>query len=165
MSSISSIGSAAGLEAIAARWKQASATTESNADLFKLIDSNGDGALSKDEFGAAAKSASAQSFDLSAQSTQAFAGLRGAPPPDPIASLDTEYAGFLLAALFGLISGAVVAFVWGQLNTPLTDSIYEIIPGFAINLIVAIVVSLATYKPNPEIDAEFDEGVEVSKVK
>ncbi|GAA0036358.1 MULTISPECIES: sodium/proline symporter PutP [Brevibacterium] len=68
-------------------------------------------------------------------------------------------------ALFGLISGAVVAFVWGQLNTQLTDSIYEIIPGFAINLIVAIVVSLATYKPNPEIDAEFDEGVELSKVR
>ncbi|RAF49741.1 sodium:proline symporter, partial [Burkholderia multivorans] len=68
-------------------------------------------------------------------------------------------------ALLGLISGAVVAFVWGQLNTPLTDSIYEIIPGFAINLIVAVVVSLATYKPNPEIDAEFEEGVELSKVR
>ena len=68
-------------------------------------------------------------------------------------------------ALFGLISGAAVAFIWGQVSTPLTDSIYEIIPGFAINLIVAIVVSKFTYKHNAETDQEFDESVELSGVK
>lgn len=68
-------------------------------------------------------------------------------------------------ALFGLISGAAVAFVWGQVSTPLTDSIYEIIPGFAVNLIVAIVVSKFTYKPNADMDADFDESVELSRVK
>ncbi|MBM6590974.1 sodium/proline symporter PutP [Brevibacterium sp. RIT 803] len=68
-------------------------------------------------------------------------------------------------ALFGLISGAAVAFIWGQVSSPLTDQIYEIIPGFAINLIVAIVVSRFTYKPNADTDREFDESVELSRVK
>lgn len=70
-----------------------------------------------------------------------------------------------LGALFGLISGAAVAFIWGQVSTPLTDSIYEIIPGFAVNLVVAIVVSKFTYKPNADTDAEFDESVELSRVQ
>ncbi|MCI4013078.1 sodium/proline symporter PutP [Brevibacterium sp. ZH18] len=68
-------------------------------------------------------------------------------------------------ALFGLVSGAVVAFVWGQVSTPLTDSIYEIIPGFVVNLIVAVVVSRFTYTPDAEVLADFDESVELSKVK
>ncbi|UVI37226.1 sodium/proline symporter PutP [Brevibacterium spongiae] len=68
-------------------------------------------------------------------------------------------------ALFGLLSGAIVAFVWGQVSTPLTDAIYEIIPGFAINLIVAVVVSKLTYKHDEESDREFDESVELSRVK
>lgn len=106
MSSISSVGgsSSAGLEAIAARWKQAgaSSSTESPADLFKLIDSDGDGTLSKTEFDTAAKSASAQSFDMSGQSTQSFAGMRGTPPPDPIASLDTDGDGSVSGEEFGL---------------------------------------------------------------
>ena len=106
MSSISSVGSSssAGLEAIAARWKQASASssTEAQADLFKLIDSDGDGALNKDEFDAAVKSASPQHFDMSGQSTQSFAGMRGMAPPDPIASLDTDDDGSVSSEEFGL---------------------------------------------------------------
>ncbi|WP_309130377.1 sodium/proline symporter PutP [Brevibacterium sp.] len=68
-------------------------------------------------------------------------------------------------ALAGLASGAVVAFVWGQVGTPLTEAIYEIIPGFAVNLLVAVVVSKLTYKHDAEADLEFDESVELSKVK
>ncbi|MDN5587881.1 MAG: sodium/proline symporter PutP [Brevibacterium sp.] len=68
-------------------------------------------------------------------------------------------------ALFGLISGAAVAFIWGQVSIPITDDIYEIIPGFAVNLIVAVVVSKFTYKPNADTDREFDESVELSRVK
>lgn len=106
MSSISSVGgsSSAGLEAIAARWKQAGvgSSTESPADLFKLIDSDGDGTLSKTEFETAAKSASAQHFDMSGHSTHSFAGLRGTPPPDPIASLDTDGDGSVSGEEFGL---------------------------------------------------------------
>ena len=68
-------------------------------------------------------------------------------------------------ALFGLLSGAVVAFVWGQVSNPLTDAIYEIIPGFAVNLLVAVVVSRFTYKHDEASDIEFDESVALSRVK
>lgn len=60
-------------------------------------------------------------------------------------------------AISGMIVGAVVVMVWG--NSPLSDSLYEIIPGFALNLIVTVIVSLFTFKPNSEITAEFDETV------
>ncbi len=35
--------------------------------------------------------------------------------------------------------------------------LYEIVPGFIVCLLVAVVVSLVTYKPNAEIEEEFDE--------
>ncbi|MGO0603105.1 sodium/proline symporter PutP [Brevibacterium linens] len=68
-------------------------------------------------------------------------------------------------ALFGLLSGAVVAFVWGQVSTPMTDAIYEIIPGFIVNLVVAVVVSRFTYKHDEASDIEFDESVALSRAK
>jgi sodium/proline symporter len=37
--------------------------------------------------------------------------------------------------------------------------LYEIVPGFVINLIFAVVVSLMTYKPNETIEKEFTETV------
>lgn len=59
-------------------------------------------------------------------------------------------------ALAGMIVGAVVVIIWA--NVPLLkDAMYEIVPGFILSLIVTVVVSLMTYKPNPEIDREFDE--------
>ncbi|WP_051973003.1 sodium/proline symporter PutP [Cryobacterium sp. MLB-32] len=62
--------------------------------------------------------------------------------------------------LASMITGAVVVFIWG--NSPLSATLYEIVPGFAASLLVAVVVSLATYKPSAEIDAEFDAAVEQS---
>lgn len=61
-----------------------------------------------------------------------------------------------VGALTGMVVGAVVAFIWGQ-NKELSGMLYEIVPGFAINLILAIIVSLLTYKRNDEIEDEFDE--------
>jgi len=66
-------------------------------------------------------------------------------------------------ALASMITGAVVVFIWG--NSPLKDVLYEIVPGFAASLIVAVVVSLATYKPSAEIDAEFDAAAEQAHPK
>ncbi|GAB3518833.1 sodium/proline symporter PutP [Arthrobacter monumenti] len=60
-------------------------------------------------------------------------------------------------ALSGMIAGAVVVFTWG--NSPLADVMYEIVPGFLLNVIVAVVVSKFTFKENAEIEAEFDEAV------
>lgn len=58
-------------------------------------------------------------------------------------------------ALAGMVVGAVTVFIWG--NTALGDYLYEIVPGFLLNLIVSVVVSKLTYKPIPEVEKEFDE--------
>lgn len=65
-------------------------------------------------------------------------------------------------ALSGMIVGAVTVVWWG--NVPaLHDAMYEIVPGFFLNALVAVVVSKLTYKPNPEIEAEFTEAVRLVK--
>ncbi|TQL69080.1 sodium/proline symporter [Nocardioides albertanoniae] len=61
-------------------------------------------------------------------------------------------------ALAGLVTGAVTVVVWGNINA-LSSQMYEIVPGFALNTLVAVVVSLVTYRANPAIEAEFDEAV------
>lgn len=67
-----------------------------------------------------------------------------------------------VGALAGMVVGAVVAFVWGKVPA-LTGMLYEIVPGFIVCLIVAVVVSLITYKPNSEIDTEFDQTLKLLK--
>ncbi|WP_026573572.1 sodium/proline symporter PutP [Bacillus sp. UNC438CL73TsuS30] len=64
-------------------------------------------------------------------------------------------------ALFGMIVGAVTVIVWK--NVGLGDTLYEIVPGFILNFIVSVVVSLATHKKNAEIEKEFDESVRLLK--
>lgn len=54
-----------------------------------------------------------------------------------------------------MISGAVTVLVWQRLDFEL----YEIVPGFLINLIAAVIVSRLTYKHNEEIEKEFDESL------
>ena len=66
-------------------------------------------------------------------------------------------------ALASMITGAVVAFAWGQ--SPMKSVLYEMVPGFASALLIAIIVSLVTYKKNQVIDEEFDRAVELAKVK
>lgn len=62
-------------------------------------------------------------------------------------------------ALWGMIMGAVTVFIWG--NTELSSILYEIVPGFLLNLIVAVVVSNITYKPNKEIEEEFNASLKL----
>ena len=58
-------------------------------------------------------------------------------------------------ALAGVISGAVVDVLWlAFLSGP--TGIYELIPGFAASMIVAVVVTLLDKKPSAEITAIFD---------
>lgn len=56
-------------------------------------------------------------------------------------------------ALAGLLTGAIVSYTWGQ--SAFSDTLYEIVPGFAANLIVAVVVSLFTFSEDETISAEF----------
>ena len=68
-------------------------------------------------------------------------------------------------ALSGMISGAVTVILWANLTEAgvIPFELYEIVPGFLINLFFIVVVSLITYKPNDTIEKEFDETVRLLK--
>ncbi|WP_341954283.1 sodium/proline symporter PutP [Salinibacterium sp. TMP30] len=64
-----------------------------------------------------------------------------------------------MGAIAGMVAGAVTVIVWG--NVPaLTGAMYEIVPGFALCLVAAVVVSLLTFKNSDGITREFDTTVE-----
>lgn len=65
-------------------------------------------------------------------------------------------------ALWGMVTGAITVLIWGNVKL-LTDTLYEIVPGFIICWVVTYFVSLATYQPNAEIDKEFSEAIEILK--
>lgn len=68
-------------------------------------------------------------------------------------------------ALAGIITGAVTVILWANLTKAgvIPFQLYEIVPGFLINLFFIVVVSLITYKPNETIEKEFDETVRLLK--
>src|SRR5699024_12259119 len=66
-----------------------------------------------------------------------------------------------VGALSGMIVGATTVIFLG--NTELTNTLYDIVPGFVLNTIVTVIVSLLTYKPNKEIDREFNETINILK--
>lgn len=61
-------------------------------------------------------------------------------------------------ALAGIVVGAVTVIIWGDFLSGGIFDLYEIVPGFLLNLIVAVVVSLMG-KPSEEMEKEFDETV------
>ena len=69
----------------------------------------------------------------------------------------------MAGAAVGMVAGAVVAFVWGQFEPDVTiglfgeQHLYEIIPGFATCLVLAVVVSLITPQPPAKAMEEFDD--------
>lgn len=69
-------------------------------------------------------------------------------------------------AIAGLIAASSTVFIWGNTEA-LHSTMYEIVPGFIINLLVAVVVSLITYKANSveaaEINEEFDRAVALTR--
>jgi len=64
-------------------------------------------------------------------------------------------------AAAGMVVGAVTVFVWKLALNPMGGifKLYEILPAFLLNLVVAVVVSLLTYKPNDDIEREFDAAI------
>ncbi len=89
----------------------------------------------------------------------AWAGFGAAFGPVMLFSLfwkrTTKYA-----AIFGMISGGVMIFVWKYLCRPMGGlwNIYELLPAFIVSCIVIVIVSLATPAPDASIIAEFDEA-------
>ncbi|SFB23340.1 MULTISPECIES: sodium/proline symporter PutP [unclassified Bacillus (in: firmicutes)] len=69
-------------------------------------------------------------------------------------------------AVSGMIVGAVTVIVWKNYELGkalLGQDLYEIVPGFVLSLIVSIVVSLITYKPNADIEKDFNESLRLLK--
>lgn len=56
-------------------------------------------------------------------------------------------------ALAGMFVGAATVFIWNALDTGL----YELLPAFVLAMITAVLVSLATYRHNDEIQQEFND--------
>jgi sodium/proline symporter len=64
-----------------------------------------------------------------------------------------------LGAITGMLLGAVTVFAWTV--TPWAD-LYEIIPGFLVSLVSAVLVSKATYRRDEEVEREFDDAVRLA---
>ena len=60
-------------------------------------------------------------------------------------------------AVAGIVGGAVVDLLW-YIYLSASTGIYEIIPGFAAGLVLAVVVSLIDEKPSEEICAIYDKA-------
>ena len=60
-----------------------------------------------------------------------------------------------MGAIASIITGFVVSILWMVFLTDITG-IYEIIPGFILSLIVAVLVSLFTRHPSKEVTDLFD---------
>lgn len=63
-----------------------------------------------------------------------------------------------MGALAGMIAGAAVSYIWGTVPAiKEAINLYEIVPGVIAHFVVAIIVSLLTRKPAPEVEAEFEQ--------
>ena len=62
-------------------------------------------------------------------------------------------------ALAGMIAGGGMVFIWKYLIAPMGGAwaIYELLPAFIVASVAIVVVSLATGKPDAEIEKVFDE--------
>src|SRR5699024_10870354 len=61
-------------------------------------------------------------------------------------------------AFAGILAGAATVIVWGGILSGGIFDLYEIVPGFLLNLILAIAVSKAG-KPKASVEAEYDEAL------
>ena len=85
------------------------------------------------------------------------------------AGFGATFGPIMLASLFwkrttwkgtvaGMVSGAVMVFVWKNLISPLGGlfGIYELLPAFLVSLVVIVVVSLLDKEPSAEIQEAFE---------
>lgn len=92
----------------------------------------------------------------------AWAGFGSAFGPLVVASLYWKRLN-VPGAIAGMVAGAVVSFAWGQ--SPLADSLYEMVPGFLAGAICMVAVSLMTKPPAHHIGDTFDKAVSLSREK
>ncbi|HLS07463.1 sodium/proline symporter PutP [Lentibacillus sp.] len=88
----------------------------------------------------------------------AWAGFGAAFGPTILLAL--FWKGFTRNGAFaGILAGAVTVIIWGGFLSGGIFDLYEIVPGFLLNLIVAIVVSQME-KPKAEVEAEYDQAMD-----
>ncbi|MEJ5928125.1 sodium/proline symporter PutP [Corynebacterium sp. H128] len=92
----------------------------------------------------------------------AWAGFGSAFGPIVIASLYWKRLN-APGAMAGMVAGAIVAFAWGQ--SPLSDVMYEIVPGFIASVVAMVTVTLMTKPPVEKIQIQFAQATRLSKVK
>jgi sodium/proline symporter len=61
-----------------------------------------------------------------------------------------------------MVVGAVTVFSWSATEGGLFD-LYELLPGFVFALVTAVVVSMATYSRDEEIEEEFTAAAQKSR--
>lgn len=61
-------------------------------------------------------------------------------------------------AASGIVTGGLTVIIWITSGLSKNTGIYEILPGFAVCLVVSVVVSLLTKKPSEEVSAIFDKA-------
>lgn len=89
----------------------------------------------------------------------AWAGFGAAFGPVVIASL--YWKGLTSqGAIAGMIVGAITVFVWGSIDSPVTE-LYEIVPGVVLATAVMVAVS-ATTRTRPGVPEEFDTAMRVN---
>ncbi|MPV38185.1 sodium/proline symporter PutP [Georgenia subflava] len=89
----------------------------------------------------------------------AWAGFGAAFGPTVILSL--YWRGLSAAgALTGMVAGAITVGVWGNIDGGIFD-LYEILPGFVVNLVLAIIISKLTHRASSDVTAEFDETMRI----
>ena len=68
-------------------------------------------------------------------------------------------------AIAGMITGALVVGIWGNISGGPGGifDLYEILPGFLLSLLAAILVSQASYRPNAEIQEEMDQVIAATR--
>lgn len=86
----------------------------------------------------------------------AWAGFGAAFGPTIIMSLYWRRLS-AMGAFAGMVTGAVLVAIWGNIDGGIFD-LYEIVPGFVGNALVAWAVSSFTFKADPQIETEFDES-------
>ncbi|MDO5747678.1 MAG: sodium/proline symporter PutP [Actinomycetaceae bacterium] len=86
----------------------------------------------------------------------AWAGFGAAFGPIVIMSLYSRRLTWQ-GAVTGMVAGAVMVPVWKYLLAGYFFGLYELLPGFLINFLLAWIVSKTTYRPNEQIDSEMDE--------
>lgn len=94
--------------------------------------------------------------------SNAWAGLGAAFGPLVLLSLFWKRCNFQ-GAVAGIVSGAATVIIWdyipfiGGRTIGAVTGLYSLVVGFAVSLLMIIVVSLCTKAPSEEIQAEFDD--------